>query len=74
MELNPYILPPELFMDRFKQLNPELWHEWELKWVKQDIRKLEIYNDWRKNLPTNRKDSTILDICQEGCARWDLNP
>ncbi len=51
MELNPYILPPDVFMREFKRLNPELWHEWELKWAKQDASKLATYNKWRKNHP-----------------------
>jgi hypothetical protein len=35
MEHNEFILPPKEFMERFKELNPDLWHEWELKWAKE---------------------------------------
>jgi 5-methylcytosine-specific restriction endonuclease McrA len=56
MELNEFILHPKVFMERFKQLNPVLWHEWELKWERERVTNNKRAKQWNTdNKPKRRK-------------------
>jgi 5-methylcytosine-specific restriction endonuclease McrA len=56
MELNEFILPPDVFMREFKRLNPELWHEWELKWAKQKVDNNARTKEWNINNKAKRRE------------------
>jgi 5-methylcytosine-specific restriction endonuclease McrA len=51
-ELNEFILPPKLFMEQFKKLNPELWNEWELKWAREKEQTKIRTDKWKKDNKT----------------------